>query len=124
MEITISFINLEHTPALDKRIREKSKKLDKYFEKNAHVKWSCYVKDNNHYAEVRVSGPNLDYHATAHTDSLYKTLDLTIDKLEKQLAKRKDKMKNKLHRKNIDVEYHNIDEAWAEHDDDDFGETA
>ena len=32
MKLKISFKHLEHTPALDERIKEKSQKLKKYFE--------------------------------------------------------------------------------------------
>ena len=96
MKLTISFTNLEHTPSLDERIQEKSQKLDKYLEKSSHMKWSCYVKDNgHHYAEVDVVCAHFEYHATAGTDSLYKSIDKVISKLEKQMAKRKDKLKNK-----------------------------
>jgi putative sigma-54 modulation protein len=30
MDVSITFKHLEHTPALDERIREKSRKLEKY----------------------------------------------------------------------------------------------
>lgn len=99
MKVTISFLHLEHTPALDERIEEKSERLQKYLGKNSHVKWSCYIKNNLHYAELDLTGKGQDFHAAAHSDNLYKTLDIVVEKLEKQLKKRKDKLKNKLHRK-------------------------
>lgn len=117
MKITVSFKNMEHTPSLDDRINEKTGKLNKYLEGKSHAKWSCYVKDNNHYADVDLVGPHFEYHATAHSDSLYKTIDMVVNKLEKQLSKKKDKVKNKMHRKREDVIILEPSVAWMDHDD-------
>jgi len=95
MKITVSFRHLEHTQSLDDRIYEKSEKLNKYLDGKINMKWSCYVKEGNHYAEVALSGAHFNYHATGHTDSLYKTIDVVVDKLEKQLSKKKDKWKGR-----------------------------
>ena len=119
MKVTISFLNLEHTPALDERIQEKSAKLEKFIDGEINLKWSCYVKEGQHYAEVDLNGPTFHYHATGHTDNLYKTIDVAVEKLEKQLSKKKGKWKN---RKSIkagkDIEVLDPEMAWAEYDED------
>ena len=118
MKVTISFIHLEHTPSLDERIQNKSKKLEKFLGGKGHVKWHCYVKENQHYAEVDLIGPHYEYHATASTDSLYKTIDQVVGKLEKQISKRKEKWKNKMHRKNSEIEIVDPEQAWLDYDED------
>lgn len=119
MKVTISFLHLEHTEALDERIHEKSAKLKKFIDGEINLKWSCYVKEGNHYAEVDLNGPTFHYHATGHTDSLYKTIDVVVDKLEKQLSKKKGKWKNGRQKKPMNqLEINEPEIAWADYDED------
>ena len=120
MKVTVSFQNLEHTPSLDERIHEKSEKLNKYLEGKIHVKWNCFVKDHSHYAEVDLVGPKCEFHATAKSDSLYKTIDQVVHKLEKQLSKKNTKLKNKLHRKTEKPVILDYETAWEDHDEEKF----
>ncbi|MBF0299023.1 MAG: ribosome-associated translation inhibitor RaiA [Oligoflexia bacterium] len=99
MKISISFKNLEHTPALDEKIKEKTHKLEKYLNGNTDVHWFCSVQEGKHCADVKLSGSSFQYNASADSDNLYKTLDLVITKVEKQLQRKKEKWKNKIHRK-------------------------
>jgi len=124
MKVTISFRHLEHTQALDERIHEKSEKLAKYIEGNTTIKWSCYVKEGNHYAEVMLNGPTFNYHATAHTDSLYKTIDIVVDKLEKQLSKKKDKWKGRRGKAAADLVILDPEAAWTDYDEDYYSDAS
>ncbi|MFT6630931.1 MAG: putative sigma-54 modulation protein [Bacteriovoracaceae bacterium] len=100
MKIVSSFKHLEHTPALDAKIEEKSQKLKKFFDGNFEVHWTCYVRDDGaHCAEIKLLGPSFEYHATAHSETLYKSLDLAVNKIEKQMSKKKDKWKSKISHK-------------------------
>jgi putative sigma-54 modulation protein len=117
MKITISFLHLEHTPALDERIKEKSEKLAKYFKDTGTMKWSCFVKNGKHYAEVYYHASHFEYHATAHAEDMYHTIDIVLEKLEKQIYKNKEKY-NKLHRKNTEMVILDTEKAWTDHDED------
>jgi putative sigma-54 modulation protein len=97
MKITISFKHLDHTEALDNRIREKSQKLKKYFNGTLDVQWTCIVQDGQHVADVKVLGPNFEYFACAKSNSLYKTIDMAINKLETQVSKKKSKWRDHIH---------------------------
>lgn len=100
MKIVSTFKHLEHTPALDQKIEEKSMKLKKYFDGNLEVFWTCSVKnDVDHQAEIKLLGSGFEFHATGNSDSLYKSLDLAISKVEKQVQKKKDKRRDKIHHK-------------------------
>ncbi|MBT3982955.1 MAG: ribosome-associated translation inhibitor RaiA [Bacteriovoracaceae bacterium] len=122
MEIKISFKHLEHTEALDERIKEKTQKLEKWFEGMTSSHWTCSVEKGDHIAEVKIVGPHFDYHASAKSDSLYKCLDLAVAKLEKQLGKKKDKWKNHIHHKHEEkTEFVDSPEVlFDEHDEDKF----
>jgi putative sigma-54 modulation protein len=71
------------------------KKLKKYMDGNFEVQWTCYVRDDGaHCADIKLIGPHFEYHANAHSDSLYKTLDQAVNKIEKQINKKKSKWKD------------------------------
>lgn len=97
MKLKISFKHLEHTPALDERIREKSEKFEKYFQGSTNVQWFCWVHNNEHWAEIKVNGPKFTFFAKASADNMYKSLDLVVEKMERQIDKQKEQMRNKLH---------------------------
>ncbi len=99
MNVKISFKHLEHTPALDEKIQAKSKRFSKYIDGNVDVHWLCYVEDGNHTAEIKLLGPQFEYHAKAYSETMYKTLDMVVSKVEKQLHKKKDKWKDHIHHK-------------------------
>lgn len=100
MKIVSNFKQLEHTEALDQKIHEKTSKLKKYMDGNFEVHWTCSVRDDGaQCADIKLIGPSFEYHASAHSDSLYKTLDLSISKIEKQIQKKKSKWKDHITRK-------------------------
>jgi len=100
MKIISTFKHLEHTEALDKKIESKSQKLKKFFDGNFDVHWTCYVRDDGaHCAEIKLLGPSFEYHASANSDQLYKSLDLAVNKIEKQVSKKKDKWKQNISHK-------------------------
>lgn len=116
MKVTISFIHMEHTPALDERISEKSEKFSKFFQGDGRIKWTCYVQDQKHYAEAHLYGPHGQWHASAGADNMYKSLDLVVEKLEKQLDKQKHKVKNKVHRGKTPLEIYEPEDAWGDYE--------
>jgi putative sigma-54 modulation protein len=97
MKLKITFKHLDHTPALDERIREKSDKFEKYFQGNTTVQWFCWVHNDEHWAEIKVHGPKFDFFAKACADNMYKSLDLVVEKMERQIEKQKDQLRNKMH---------------------------
>jgi putative sigma-54 modulation protein len=123
MKLTISFKHLEHTPSLDKRIRKKSKKLEKYLNGEGRVSWTCYVKNNSHCAELVCHGPGFEYFAKGVSENLYKSLDKAISKMEKQIAKKMEKMKDKLHRERNRMRLVCLDpeNAWTDYDEEKEG---
>jgi putative sigma-54 modulation protein len=121
MKIVSSFKHLEHTEALDQQIEAKSQKLKKFFEGNFEVQWTCFIKeDGSHCAEIKLLGPQFEYHASAHAENLYKSFDLVINKIEKQIHKKKTKwkghisQKHKLHPKEQQIAQSEWDEKFWE----------
>ena len=93
-------------------------------EGKTHAKWNCYVEDHEHYAEIDLVGPKCEFHASAHSDSMYKSIDLVLAKLEKQIQKKNGKRKNKMHRKDHDPQILDVESAWLDYDEDKFEDIA
>ena len=123
MKLKISFKHLDHTPALDERIREKSERFEKYFEGNTSIQWFCWVEDNKHWAEIKVHGPKFDFFAKASADNLYKCLDIVCEKMERQVEKQKELKRNKMHSHNFDTpKYREIERCLKDEEDDYYTE--
>lgn len=109
MKLKITFKHFDHTPALDERIKEKSEKFQKYFQGNINIQWFCWVEDNKHWAEIKVLGPKFDFFAKGCADNMYKSLDIAVDKMERQIEKQKTMRRNKMHAHPYETpKYHEI----------------
>jgi putative sigma-54 modulation protein len=98
MDISISCKHLEHSEALDLRIQAKSQRLGKFLRNTDSVNWVCWTSEGLHWAEIRVYGGQKEFFAKASSDSMYKTLDKVVHKLEMQLGRKKE---NKIHREGM-----------------------
>lgn len=85
MNVTISFRNMEHTPALDELIQSKSQKFSKWFSASADIKWVCWIEGSSHICEVRIYDHNREKFAKAESDDLYKSVDQVIQKIQNQI---------------------------------------
>jgi len=98
MKLKISYHHLESTPSIDSKVKEKAEHLKKYFDGKIDVTWVCSVERDRHKSEVNVHAGNFHFHADAEDDNLYKTFDEVLHKIEKQVSKKSDKLKDKIHR--------------------------
>lgn len=85
MNVNITFRHMDHTPALDQLIREKSEKFSKWLGPSADVRWTCWIEGSDHSSEVSIQAGQEEYFAKAKADDLYKTVDLVIQKIQNQL---------------------------------------
>jgi putative sigma-54 modulation protein len=85
VNVNIIFRHMEHTPALDQIIHEKSAKLTKWLGSSLDIKWICWIEGTDHCAEVKIKNAHEEFFAKASTDDLYKTIDLVIQKIHNQL---------------------------------------
>jgi putative sigma-54 modulation protein len=106
MNLKIAYRHLEPTPSIEGKIEQKARKLKKYFNGKIDVNWTCSVEGAKHHSEVKVVGDQFSFHASSEDTNLYHTFDDVINKLEKQLEKKKAQMKDKLHRKGAEAEFY------------------
>jgi putative sigma-54 modulation protein len=96
MSIQVAFKNIDHTPALDQNIQERTEKIKAMFPESVSVNWLCWVEAKRHYSEVIISGiPGPQIKARAGSDNLYKTFDAVVKKVETQLRKKIEKRQDR-----------------------------
>lgn len=98
MILNMSFKHMEPSDSIKKFTEEKSEKLKKYFHGKIHMTWNFSVERQNQIAHCHLVGNHMDYFGEASTSDLYASIDMAIDKLEKQLRKHKEIVKDHLHR--------------------------
>ncbi|MDR2426697.1 MAG: ribosome-associated translation inhibitor RaiA [Endomicrobium sp.] len=103
MQINITARHLKLTSAIDSYVRKKVSKSGKFFDGDSvwsHVILS--VEKNRQITEINFHVGKMTFRAKEQSPDLYASIDLTVDKLEKQLRKRKEI--SKIHRKeNLEV---------------------
>jgi putative sigma-54 modulation protein len=92
MQIEITGHHVDITDALRDHIQTKFSKLKRHFEKviNVHVILTVEKKVQKAEATLHMSGN--DVHADAESEDMYASVDLMVDKLDRQIMKHKEKM--------------------------------
>jgi putative sigma-54 modulation protein len=98
MTLNMSFKHMEPSGALKAYAEEKSEKLKKYFNGRISVTWTFSVEKQLQVAHCHIVGNNMDYFGQAETQDLYASIDLCEAKIEKQLRKHKEIVKDHLHK--------------------------
>jgi putative sigma-54 modulation protein len=93
MKLNIRGDKLVVTDAIRNYIEEKISKLDKYFD-NSDIEAKIVIKTANNKDIIEVTIPTNKYtlRAEERNDDLYASIDLIVDKLERQIRKNKTKL--------------------------------
>ena len=94
MHINITGHQLNITPALKLFASEKFDKLERHFDKITAIDVVLDVEKLRQIAEAKVMIAKAELHATAEAENMYTAIDGLVDKLDKQLIKHKEKIKN------------------------------
>src|SRR5687767_5461102 len=98
MNLDFSFKHMTASDAIKQYAGERTDTLNRFFNGRVHVTWNFSVEKQNHIAHCHVLGNNIDLFAEASTNNMHGSIDLAIDKVEKQLRKHKEIVKDHLHR--------------------------
>lgn len=94
MQINLTGHHVDITPALRDYVTNKFQKIQRYFSNitNVHVILSVDKKFQQK-AEARLHLARAEVFAESEADDMYAAIDLLIDKLDRQVLKHKEKMK-------------------------------
>ena len=103
MQINVTGHHLKVTPALKNYVEKKFQRLSRHFDHVINVHVVLTVEKITHRAEasLQVSGNRI--FADASNDGMYAAVDLLVDKLDRQIVRHKEKLKD--HHQN-EVEHH------------------
>ena len=99
MEVRIQSIHFDASEQLQVFIQKKVAKLEKYYDDIKKVDVSLKVVKpetaENKEAGVKVIVPNGDFYASKICDTFEEAIDLSVEAVEKQLVKYKEKQRSK-----------------------------
>lgn len=95
MKVTVIAKNIELTSALKEIVEKKIRKLEKYFEGDISARVTLSVQKSRHTIEVTIPFNGVILRGEESTDDMYKSLDLVVDKLERQIRKQKTRLSRK-----------------------------
>ena len=105
MKLNIRGDKLIVTDAIKAYIEEKVSKLDKYFDNNdIEAKIVVRVANNKEIIEVTIPTSKYTLRAEESSKDLYASIDLVVDKLERQIRKNKTKL-NERYKKDSSVDF-------------------
>lgn len=113
MKLTVRGNKLEVTDSIRNYVEEKLGKLDKYFEESDEINANVLfrIQGKNQIVEVTVPIKKYILRAEEANEDLYASIDLVVEKLERQIRKNKEKINKKVNTTLInDFEYDLIDE--------------
>jgi len=94
MQINITGHHVDITPALRAYVEEKFERLERHFENmtNAHV--ILQIEKDRQKAEATIHISRGQVYADSEDESMYAAIDSLADKLDRQIKKHKEKLKD------------------------------
>lgn len=94
MRLNITFRNLNATDALKQYASEKIERVHKYLDRagEAHVVLS--LERHLHHADISIHAGTFLLRGREKSEDMYASIDLAMDKIERQLRRYKEKLKN------------------------------
>jgi putative sigma-54 modulation protein len=93
-DVSVTFRHLEATPALRAYAEEKAAKINKYFGGLNEVNVVLSLEKHRYTAEITLKAGRTTVNAREETSDMYSAIDLVVDKINRQIKKYKDKLKD------------------------------
>lgn len=95
MNANVSYRNMESSPALrDYAVRKLEKITDKYVRGRTDASIVLSVEKFRHIANITLSIKNLTVKGKSQSQDMYSSIDLALEKIEKQLRRHKDRIRD------------------------------
>jgi putative sigma-54 modulation protein len=94
MQVNITFRHLESTEALKSHAKDKVENIQRYVDRPGEAHVVLYVENLEHHADINLKAGPFHLRGEAKSEDMYASIDLATDKIQKQLKKHKEKLKN------------------------------
>jgi len=98
--LQLTFKHMQPNEHVKSYAKEKSEKLNKFFDGRISVSWNFTFEKDVAIAHCHVVGKNIDYFGESQAESLPASIDLVIEKIERQVRKHKEIVRDHLHAAN------------------------
>lgn len=95
MQTSVTFKNIDPSEHLKSYVSDKLDRFDKYLDNPAEANVVLTVEKFRHIAEINIAGDKLTIIASEETNDMYAAIDMALDKLEKQIKKSKQKIRER-----------------------------
>ena len=95
MQINLTGHRMEITPALRTFTQEKFDKLERHFDKITAINVIFDVEKLRQIAEATILVAKGELHASSESEDMYTAIDILVDKLDRQLIKHKEKLRDR-----------------------------
>jgi len=95
MQTSVTFKNLDPSEPLKAYVSDKLDRFDKFLDNPAEANVVLSVEKFRHIAEISIAGDKLNINGKEETIDMYSAIDMTLDKLEKQIKKNKEKIRER-----------------------------
>ena len=85
MNIAVTFRHIEPSEPVKKYAHEKIAKLQKFLRQPMQANVILDMERIEHVVEVRISSGSEHYHGREQSEDMYASIDMVIDKLERQI---------------------------------------
>lgn len=93
MQLSVSFRNLDPSDHLKNYAETRLARIKKYMEEPIEVHVVLSVQKFRHTADVTISANGIKIKAQEETGDLYSAIDLVMDKIEKQVKRQRERLK-------------------------------
>lgn len=95
MQTSVTFKNLDPSDHLKSYVTEKLNRFDKLLDNPAEAGVVLIVEKHRHIAEVNITGDRMNVNGKEETGDMYSAIDMVLDKLEKQIKRSKQKIRER-----------------------------
>jgi len=95
MQTSVTFKNLDPSDHLKAFVTDKLNRLDKYFYNPGEANVVLCVEKFRHIAEININADRMTINGKEETEDMYSAIDMVLDKLEKQIKKGKQKIRDR-----------------------------
>ncbi len=111
MQTSVTFKNIDPSDHLTQYVTSKLNRFDKLLDNPASANVMLAVEKFRHIAEININGDRLNIVGKEETEDMYSAIDLVLDKINIQIKKQRDKVKNRKNKRKPGLEQYTSEDS-------------